>query len=96
MLRDYKKEVDAIVYDLSAALRSTMASRQFSAEILLAAVQLSLIERKIGKTKNLTERRNHIHEFNRAKRAIQPGIKRLKESRPTTQTASRSFRRALP
>jgi hypothetical protein len=96
MFRDYKKEVDAIIDDLSAALQMTMASKQFSATILLVAVQLSLLERKIGETKNLTERRNHIHEYNRAKRAIQNGIKRLKDSRPKTHTASRCVRRTLP
>ena len=96
MLRNFNKEVDGVVHDLSRALRSAMASKQFSAMILLAAVRLSLLERKIGKAKDLTERRNHIHEFNRTKRAIQHGIGRIKESIPKTRTRTGFFRRTLP
>ncbi len=77
MLRNFSKETRAILSAISEAMQATYPSKQFSAEIVLAGINLGLTERRIKQTNNLNERRTFINEFDRIKCAIEGDIELL-------------------
>lgn len=77
MSRNFDREVEETRRCLSTAMQTTPPSKQFSATIMLALVQLSLTKERIRKTTNLQERRKPINEFDKCRNAIQKGIRLL-------------------
>jgi hypothetical protein len=77
MPRNFNNEVEETRRCLSTAMQATLPSKQFSATIMLALVQLSLTKERIRKTTNLQERGGLIREFDKCRNAIQKGIRLL-------------------
>jgi|GEM_PF-3972849 len=77
MLRNFNNEVEKARVNLCKAMQATPPSKQFSATIMLALVNLSLIKERIRRTANLNERRELIREFDKCRNAIRKGIRLL-------------------
>ena len=80
MLRNFGKEVEKVRAKLCAELRETLPSRQFSATITLALVDLTRTKERIRQTAHLNERRKLIHEFDRNRQAIEKGLRLLRDA----------------
>ena len=91
MLRNFNNEVEETRRCLSAAMQATLPSKQFSATIVLALVQLSLTKERIRRTVNLNERRKLINEFDRTRNAIKKGIKLLRNGTGTLRGGRRDM-----
>ncbi len=86
MLRNFDNEVEETRKCLSAAMQATLPSKQFSATIMLALVQLSLIKERIRTTTNLQRRKEFICEFDECRNALQKGIWLLGNSKGSPRT----------
>ena len=99
MPRNFKNEVEETRRCLSTAMQKTPPSKQFSATIMLALVQLSLAKERIRKTTNLQEKRELIYEFDKCRKAIQKGIRLLGNGKGSLRRGRRDMselRQRLP
>ena len=90
--RNFKQETARIREQATRAMQSTpLLSKQSTAVLFLAVIHLGLTEQRIRQTSVLEERRKQIHEFDRAKTAIERAIKGIHEDlerrhRPASHT----------
>ena len=91
MPRNFGREVEEARVNLCEAMQATLPSKQFSATIMLALVNLSLTKERISKTTNHNERRKLIHEFDKCRNAIQKGIRLLGNGTGTLRRGRRDM-----
>lgn len=96
MLRNFRKELENARREATKVMGETMPSKEFGTSLILAVIHLGLIESRIVKTTNLEERRTKINEFNRAKNAIEKGIRLLQNSKPRRRLPHQDQRKYLP
>ena len=70
MLRNFKQEFKDMRSKVTLTMQSTNPAKEFGATMILALINLGLIETRMRNTRNLNERRRLINEFDRVKKAI--------------------------
>jgi hypothetical protein len=83
--------------ELMRCLGASMPTKEFRATMIMAMVNLHVIEARIRKTSNLKERRRLIDEFNSGTKTVWKGIELLRRgAKATSSTSKPKYGAALP
>ena len=77
--RNIHNELETLRENLADLFSVIEPTKEFGATMVLAMLRLHMIEARIRKTRNLTERRRLIHEFINGKSTIEKGLQALQE-----------------
>ncbi|MBW1781254.1 MAG: hypothetical protein JRL30_10995 [Deltaproteobacteria bacterium] len=96
MNRNFSKELENTRNRLSAAMKNSIPTKEFGANLILGMVQLHLLAKKIRQSRDLEERRCLTHEFTKGRSAMERGIRALKKKMVTQYPQETdALRRAL-
>lgn len=102
MARNLKKEMFACADDLFASMREVHkktgvpVSAELGASLFVGAAYMGMIENRINKTRDLSERRMMISEFDRAKKVLCTAAQKIREHASNGKEASHDQEECLP
>ncbi len=95
--RDFQKELITLREEVMRCFRKNRPAKEFGATMMLAMVRLHMIEAGIHKTLDLNERRELIHEFKKGRRAVEKGLRLLRQGgRRAPVHTGQEYRNAMP
>ena len=80
--RDLTGQMEVLVKSLFTCLRQTMPSKQYRAELILAAIHLELLRRNLVQANGLEEWRSIANELTRGMDVLRKGIEVLWQTCP--------------
>ena len=88
--RDLTGQMEVLVKSLFTCLRQTMPSKQYRAELILAAIHLELLRRNLVQATGLEEWRIMANELTRGMDILRKGIEALWQTCPKKMKEERA------